>query len=152
MPNPQVSIVVINFNYARFVGVAIRSALAQRYPATEVIVVDDGSTDRSRDVIAAFGDRVRAVFQENGGQTSALNAGYAAARGDVVLFLDADDALRRDAAETIAASMRPGVAAVQFCLATIGADGRPLGGVYPPLPPDWTPARIRRCVERSGFY
>jgi glycosyltransferase involved in cell wall biosynthesis len=152
MQQSKVTILISNFNYADFLGEAIHSALEQRYPATEVIVVDDGSTDRSRQIIEGFGDRIRAIFKENGGQTSALNLGYRAARGEIVFFLDADDALRPDTVETVVAAMRPGVAAVQFCLATIDRDGRPLGGIYPPLPPDWSPARIRDCVLRSGFY
>jgi glycosyltransferase involved in cell wall biosynthesis len=152
MKKPLISIVVNNFNYADFVGDAIRSALDQSYPATEVIVVDDGSTDESRRVIEGFGGRIRTIFKENGGQTSALNVGYLACQGDIVLFLDADDTLNPDSAERVAGAMRPGVAAVQFCLATIDADGRGLGGVYPPLPPDWTPEKIRDCVRRSGFY
>jgi glycosyltransferase involved in cell wall biosynthesis len=60
VPDPLVSICVRNFNYETFVGQAIESALAQTYPRAEVIAVDDGSTDRSREVIAGFGKRVRA--------------------------------------------------------------------------------------------
>ena len=76
-----VSIVIDNFNYAEFLGQAIDSALAQRHGDTEVIVVDDGSSDHSRQVIGRYDGRVRAVLKENGGQASALNAGFAASRG-----------------------------------------------------------------------
>jgi glycosyltransferase involved in cell wall biosynthesis len=147
-----VSIIVNNYNYARFVGGAIESALSQTYPHVEVIVVDDGSTDNSREVIAAFGDRVRAVYRENGGQTAALNSGIAAARGDVIFFLDADDRLRPHAAARVLEAMAPRVSAVQFCLETVDGHGRSLGGVYPPMPPNWTPARIRETVLRDGLY
>jgi Glycosyl transferase family 2 len=99
--SPLVSIVVNNFNFASLVGVAIRSALEQSYQATEVIVVDDGSTDGSREVIASFGFQVEAVFKENGGQGSAFNAGFERARGDIVIFLDADDLLLPNAVERI---------------------------------------------------
>ena len=61
MPEPLVSIVVNNFNYARFLPQSIASALAQTHPRTEVIVVDDASTDGSRDVIRSFGERVVSV-------------------------------------------------------------------------------------------
>jgi glycosyltransferase involved in cell wall biosynthesis len=152
MDRPLVSIVIPNFNYAAFLGAAIESALAQSYRAIEVIVVDDGSTDESRRVIETFGDRIRSIFKTNGGQTSTNNAGFLAARGDIVMFLDADDALRADAVELVVAAMASGVAVVQFCLATIDAASRPLGGVYPPLPSDWTPQRIHDTVRSAGFY
>src|SRR5436190_3657160 len=90
---PLVSVIVNNFNYGRFLPQAIDSALGQTYPRLEVIVVDDGSTDNSREVISRYGSRIRPVLKSNGGQASALNAGFAASRGDVVLFLDADDIL-----------------------------------------------------------
>src|SRR4029077_3087176 len=84
--------------YGRFLGRAIDSALGQAYPWTEVVVVDDGSTDESRAVIAGYGDRVVPVLKGNGGQASAFNAGLAASRGRVVIFLDSDDWLTRTAA------------------------------------------------------
>src|SRR5687768_5094018 len=90
---PLVSIIIDNFNYGRFLAEAIDSALAQTHGETEVIVVDDGSTDDSRAIIARYGERVRSVLKENGGQASALNAGYRISRGEVVLFLDSDDVL-----------------------------------------------------------
>lgn len=85
------SVLINNFNYARYVGKAIESALEQSLPAAEVIVVDDGSTDESRAVIARYGDRITTVFKENGGQASCFNAGFAASSGDVICLLDADD-------------------------------------------------------------
>lgn len=92
---PRFSVVICNYNYARFVGDAIRSALAQDYPAdrVEVIVVDDGSTDDSRAVYARFaGDaRFSAVLQENRGQTATFEAGVRKASGDYVCLLDSDD-------------------------------------------------------------
>src|SRR5579862_7959674 len=99
MTNGLASIIINNYNYGRFLPEAIDSALQQTYPHTEVIVVDDGSTDRSREIIAAYGDRIIPVLKENGGQTSAVNSGFAASHGDVVLFLDADDALEPSAVE-----------------------------------------------------
>lgn len=89
---PLVSILINNYNFGHFVGDAIDSALAQTYRKCEVIVVDDGSQDNSREVIARFGNRIKAVFKSNGGQSSALNVGFAESKGDVVCFLDSDDA------------------------------------------------------------
>jgi glycosyltransferase involved in cell wall biosynthesis len=74
MFEPLVSVIVNNYNYARFLPDAIDSALRQTYGHVEVIVVDDGSTDESRVVIASYGNRIRAVLKRNGGQGSAFNA------------------------------------------------------------------------------
>src|SRR5437764_4532232 len=95
----QVSIIISSYNYARFLGAAIDSALAQTYPHCEVIVVDDGSTDESRDILASYGTRIVPVFKENGGQASSMNAGVRASKGDVLIFLDSDDLLFPAAAE-----------------------------------------------------
>ncbi len=88
---PLVSVLINNYNYGRFLAEAIDSALAQTYPHVEVIVVDDGSTDDSRAIIAAYGDRIIPVLKENGGHASAFNAGFAVSRGELVCFLDSDD-------------------------------------------------------------
>jgi Glycosyl transferase family 2 len=94
-PLPRFSVVICNYNFARFVGAAIRSALEQDYPADlfEVIVVDDGSTDDSRAVYAQFAGDVRfiALYQENRGQTATYLAGVQHASGDYVCLLDSDD-------------------------------------------------------------
>jgi glycosyltransferase involved in cell wall biosynthesis len=101
MASPLVSILINNHNYGRFVGAAIDSALGQHYPRTEVIVVDDGSTDTSREVIASYGRRIVAVLKDNGGQGSAFNAGVAASRGEILCFLDADDAFAPEKVERV---------------------------------------------------
>jgi glycosyltransferase involved in cell wall biosynthesis len=129
-----VDIVIDNYNYAQFVGAAIESALSQTYPSVHVIVVDDGSTDASREVIARFEGEIHVVLKENGGQSSAFNAGFERGAGDVVIFLDADDVLHPDAAEVVAAAFaaKPGIAKVQYRLGVIDADGRQTGEVKPP--------------------
>lgn len=86
-----VSIIINNYNYGRFLRDAIDSALNQTYPHIEVVVVDDGSTDNSREIIASYGERLVPVLKENGGQASAFNAGFAVSRGDVICILDSDD-------------------------------------------------------------
>jgi glycosyltransferase involved in cell wall biosynthesis len=88
---PRVSILINNYNYGQFLAAAIESALQQSYPHTEVVVVDDGSTDHSREIIASYGDVIVPVLKANGGQASAFNAGFAASQGDIICFLDADD-------------------------------------------------------------
>jgi hypothetical protein len=129
----RVSVVINNFNYERYLGEAIDSALAQGHDDVEVVVVDDGSTDGSADVIRGYGERVVAVIKPNGGQGSAFNAGFAAASGDVVIFLDADDRLAPHAAGTVAAAFtsQPDLASVQYRLRVVDADGRPVGPLRP---------------------
>src|SRR5262245_14758900 len=128
-----VDIIINNYNYGRFVGHAIESAFAQTHPSVSVIVVDDGSTDGSRDILRGYGDRVTLVLKENGGQASALNAGFARSDGDVVIFLDADDVLRPQAAALVASAVAadPRVAKVQYRMEIIDEDGRPRGVVKP---------------------
>lgn len=84
------SIVISSYNYGRYLERCVSSALAQSVPA-EVIVVDDGSTDGSRDVLEKFGNAITCIYQENSGQAAAMNVGIAAAQGDIVALLDADD-------------------------------------------------------------
>jgi glycosyltransferase involved in cell wall biosynthesis len=96
MNGALVSIIINNYNYGRFLAAAIDSALQQTYSAIEVIVVDDGSTDESREVIESYGSLVRPVMKENGGQASAFNLGFAKSKGEVVCFLDSDDLFLSD--------------------------------------------------------
>jgi glycosyltransferase involved in cell wall biosynthesis len=91
--NPSVTIAIPCFNAERWVTAAIDSALAQTWAECEVIVVDDGSTDRSRDVIGGFGSKVRLIQTNHAGGNRARNAALREARGEWVQFLDADDYL-----------------------------------------------------------
>lgn len=88
---PLVSIVINNYNYGQFLQEAIDSAFKQSYPNIEVVVVDDGSTDNSREIIASYKEQIIPVLKENGGQASAFKAGFTASKGDIICFLDADD-------------------------------------------------------------
>ncbi|MGA9989010.1 MAG: glycosyltransferase family 2 protein [Terriglobales bacterium] len=107
-PELLVTILINNYNYSRFLRQAIDSALDQTYTNIEVLVVDDGSTDESRNVIYSYGDRVRAVFKENGGQASTFNAGVAASRGEIICMLDADDFFHSDKVERVIRYIQPG--------------------------------------------
>lgn len=98
--NPLVSIVIPAYNYAEFLPEAIGSALGQTYGNVEVLVVDDGSTDATARILADFGDRIRVRRQRNSGLSAARNRGAALARGDYVVFLDADDRLHEEFVET----------------------------------------------------
>ncbi|HEX5412413.1 MAG TPA: glycosyltransferase family A protein [Terriglobia bacterium] len=122
-----VSIIISNCNYARFLGEAIDSALGQTHAKTEVVVVDDGSTDNSRQVIESRGERVHGIFKSNGGHVSALNAGFAASTGDLILFLDSDDVLEPDTIEIAVREWREGMARLLFPLEVVDKDGKSLG-------------------------
>lgn len=91
MVHPVVSVVIPAYNAERLIIPAVESVLAQTFTAYEAIVIDDGSEDDTRTVVAGFGDRVRLVSQENGGVASARNRGIEQARGRWVAFLDSDD-------------------------------------------------------------
>lgn len=86
-----VSIIIPTYNRADLVAEAIESALGQSYPAREVIVVDDGSTDGTPAVLARYGDRIRSLRTGNRGCAAARNAGVGLARGAYLAFLDSDD-------------------------------------------------------------
>jgi glycosyltransferase involved in cell wall biosynthesis len=88
----RVSVIVPTYNHAAFLAQAIRSALEQTVPPWEIVVVDDGSTDATGDVLRSFGSGIKALRQANRGVARARNAGAALATGQLLAFLDADDA------------------------------------------------------------
>ena len=87
----EVSVVIPNYNYERFIAETLQSVLAQTHPIHEIIVVDDGSTDDSIEVIEKFGDRVKLIKQQNKGVGAARNVGVEQSSGAFIAFLDADD-------------------------------------------------------------
>ena len=89
----QLSVLIDTYNQERLIETAIRSVLEQDFPESEreVIVVDDGSTDRTAEIVRRFEPRVRLISKTNGGQGSAFNTGIPECRGDVIVFLDGDD-------------------------------------------------------------
>jgi glycosyltransferase involved in cell wall biosynthesis len=93
MPKPFVTALIDTYNHERFIEQAIVSALEQDFPASdrEVIVVDDGSTDGTPEIVRKFEPRVRLLRKKNGGQASAFNLGIPECKGDVIAFLDGDD-------------------------------------------------------------
>lgn len=88
---PLISVIIPNYNYAEFVDEAIESVLSQTYKKIEIIVVDDGSTDNSMDILSSYSSEITLVSQSNSGVSSARNAGLAKATGEYVCFLDSDD-------------------------------------------------------------
>ncbi|MEF2072042.1 glycosyltransferase family 2 protein [Consotaella aegiceratis] len=97
--NPKVSIIIPCWNAEMYISDAIESSLGQSYENIEIIVVNDGSTDKSRDVIGMFGDKIRIIDVENGGANRARNIGFKKSSGQYIKFLDADDFLEEDCIE-----------------------------------------------------
>ncbi len=169
---PLVSVIIPTYNHGRFVRQAIDSALDQTYPAVEVIVVDDGSTDGSGamlDEIEARDRRIRVVHKVNAGLSAARNTGIALARGAYINFLDSDDWLLPDklSRQVAALEARPDVDLVFSDIAYVDdADTETvidMGTGGPPAPfPDvlvyrnWfgpmVPLLRRRLVERVGGF
>ncbi|MBX3300747.1 MAG: glycosyltransferase family 2 protein [Nitrospira sp.] len=93
---PRISVVIPTYNRGRFIAKAIESVLRQSVMDLEVIVVDDGSTDETRTVLEEYSGRIRYIYQENAGVSSARNAGIRLAQGEWVAFLDSDDEWTKD--------------------------------------------------------
>lgn len=149
--SPLATIVIVNYNYERFVGSAIDSALEQSHQPLEVIVVDDGSTDSSRQIISSYGRRIRTVFQENAGQGAAYNAGWREARGEFVLFLDSDDVLAKETiAKVVAAFQRGDAAKVQFYLRQVDGNLESLGYLLPSY--EFSRIEPRQQICSYGYY
>jgi glycosyltransferase involved in cell wall biosynthesis len=144
------SIIIANYNYADYLPASIESAIAQG--DHEVIVVDDGSSDDSRRVIANYSDRVKAIFKENGGHSSAVNIGFENSTGDYVVFLDADDVMLPDCAEAILGVANPSVSKVQWGLRIVDSSGVPTGHVYPTFSAKHTPLWCRTQLARCSWY
>ncbi|WP_054971476.1 glycosyltransferase family 2 protein [Alicyclobacillus ferrooxydans] len=122
---PSVSIIINNFNYAKYVRDAVDSALHQTYALVEVIVVDDKSTDDSLEVLRRYGSSIKLVaLDKNLGQGGAMNAGYEQSTGDIVFFLDADDRLASDiVSRVVEVMLHHDYSKVHFPLSTIHEDG-----------------------------
>ncbi|MCB9890096.1 MAG: glycosyltransferase family 2 protein [Planctomycetes bacterium] len=103
---PSFSVVIPTYNRATLVGRAIDSALAQTIGATEIIVVDDGSTDDTETILRSYGDRITVFRQANAGCSAARNHGVRASRGEWVAFLDSDDTWAPDHLESMADAIR----------------------------------------------
>ena len=146
------------YNAERYLDECIRSALDQTYSHTEIIAVDDGSTDTSAEILDGYADRIRVHRKENGGTASALNLGARRMSGDWFKWLSADDLLKPHAVATLAAGARClGDAAMTSILYaahdTIGVDGAPvtIEGAWP-ADYSWLPPLRRAAVLLDHFY
>ena len=147
-PAPAVSILTPAFDVARYVGAAVGSVLAQTFPDWEMLVVDDGSRDNTAEVVAGCQDkRIRLIRQENAGVSAARSRAIAEARGEAVLFLDADDWLAPDALERLMVALAsvPAAIAAHGAYAVMAEDARPGD---PPLRLKGAPALSGDLLER----
>ena len=132
--SPLVSILISNYNCDRYLASAIDSALAQTYAHIEIIVVDDGSTDDSRQILESYAESIITIFKENGGQASAFNAGFRVSKGEIICLLDADDLWLPCKVERVVASFknRPQATVVYHKVQNIDAEDLPIGQPWPP--------------------
>lgn len=149
---PRISVVIPCYNYAHYVGAAIESALAQDYAHIEVVVVNDGSTDDSLQVIQRYAPRVKIVDQPNQGSIAAYNRGFAESSGDVVIFLDADDLLEPGALLQVGARWHPSCAKLQFDLKIIDGAGADTGRRFCNFATGYGSAQARSAFLRTGTY
>lgn len=164
-----VSVIITSYNYAPFVAYAIESVLRQSYKVDEIIVVDDGSTDNTQEVLAGYADRVKIIRQENQGVAAARNNGIKAAKQPFIICLDADDMLDASYVEVCRTAMLRdrALGVVYTGLALVAPDGRLSQNAWPPefdwegmakptVPPSScvpVAAMFRRSMwERSGGY
>ena len=128
MLRPAVSVLIDTFNHERFIEEAVVSVLEQDFAGseTEILVVDDGSTDRTPEILRKFAPRVRVLTKANGGQGSAFNAGIAEARGEIVAFLDGDDwwAKTKLSRVTEAMAAEPDVGIIGHGITIVDAENR----------------------------
>lgn len=148
---PDVSVVIPVYNQETYLGAAIDSVFAQTYQDFEVIVVDDGSTDRTPEVIASYGSRVRAVRQANAGNASAFNRGVGVARGRWVGWLGSDDMWEPTKLERQmdALRSRPDAGLIYTDVVTVDAEGRAMYTTKFPCPSERT--ACLRLLLRKNF-
>ena len=158
---PTVGIVTPTLNAARFLGTAVDSVLAQTYPHIDYVVMDGGSTDGTAELLAGYGDRVRWISAPDAGQADAIERGWRLVRGDVVAFLNADDAYLPDAVAAAVEALERGVGLAYGEGELVDEEGRPVGRYPTADPTEETLARecpicqptafvSREALERAG--
>ena len=151
---PLVSVLINNYNYARFLPDALDSVLKQQYESFEVVVCDDGSTDDSCDIVKDYvrrDPRVRLVRKANGGQGSAFNAGFAACSGVILCFLDADDTFAEGKIERVVESLRGSTGLAIHQMMVVDGEGQELQRIptFTHFESGWIAERV---VRRGGRW
>jgi len=128
----KISIIITNYNYEKYIAEAIESAINQDYKNKEIIVVDDGSTDNSRDIIERYRNKIKIIYQKNQGHILATNVGFKESTGDIITFLDADDYLFENMSKEVIKLLDEDTVKVHYKLMEVDALGNKLG----PVPSD----------------
>ena len=130
---PRVSVIIPVYQGDRFLAEAVESVLNQTYTNYEIIVINDGSTDNSNDVLQPYLDKIRYVYQENQGVAAARNRGIKIARGEFLAFLDQDDFWLPDklASQVACFDTKPELGIVHCGWRRVDRGGKPLGNVEP---------------------
>jgi glycosyltransferase involved in cell wall biosynthesis len=135
MNRPALTVLIDTYNHERFIEEAIVSVLEQDFPSSdrEILVVDDGSTDRTPEIVRKFEPRVRLIRKVNGGQASAFNAGIPEAQGAIVAFLDGDDSWAREKLSVVSKTFEqnPGIGAVGHGFFVVDAESKVQSTILP---------------------
>jgi glycosyltransferase involved in cell wall biosynthesis len=149
MARPTLSVIITNYNYAKFLSVAIESLRNQTVPI-EIVIVDDCSTDESREVLANCHPTIKAILKDkNLGHGDGFNKGFAASTGDIVLFLDADDFMLPGAAQALIETFDGESGLNVYRMRYADADGR-IYGLFPPLEAPLTHGSASDVVLQQG--
>jgi glycosyltransferase involved in cell wall biosynthesis len=148
--NNKISIIINNYNYARFLKQAIDSVLQQTIKPFEIIIVDDGSTDNSKDILGQYHDKIRIISKPNGGQASAFNTGFNHASGDWIWFVDADDWLMPDAVSEMQKLLEDDIVKLHAPLKLANEEGNDLGIIHPLYP--LSEGVLLKQLEEVGDY
>lgn len=158
MSQSLVSIVINNYNYAKYLPDALEIALRQTYPNVEVIVVDDGSSDESQQILAEYAGKIKSVVMPRDAssstlspairQAAAIHAGFQISQGAVVFFLDADDLILENTVEAVMQAWQPDASKAQFYLEMVNEAGQPQGTTIPATMPSDPLAELLR----TGVY
>ncbi|MGA2099310.1 MAG: glycosyltransferase family A protein [Candidatus Acidiferrum sp.] len=174
---PRVSAIIPAYNAARFLPTSIESVIRQTYDQWEIVVVDDGSTDDTREVVSSYahqlGDKLRYVYQPNAGVPAARNTGIRNARGELIALLDADDIWLPSRLErsVVAMDSDPEVGLVHGKFERVSSDGEPIKNLLPTFPTQYLSGKIsdqiytrkihlgcltvtfrRSCIEKAGWF
>ena len=135
--SPLITVIVVNYNYGRYLAECVDSVIAQTYPNMEIIVVDDGSTDNSLNILQSYNGKVFVLHQENKGVSAARNAGVLASNGEWVAFLDSDDTWQPEKLQRQSSCIEDSAVGMVFCAVEYMDDsGRHLGYTRPQLGSD----------------